>query len=292
MPEIKKMITHENIVNKEEVESVRIMIEDYLKSARSRYNIGSGSIAEVYRADIGQGEYCVKRKEHSSGKEIFEKRIEEEMELQAQAFLIVEEREKQNKPVAKVPKPLCYVETDDGQEMIIMERIKGKTLFRLMIEEIAQTIPEDKLSEFLPGVRKEEIPDLSDRDMNELVIDGFMGAREKRKRMSKAELDNHLRDQILRRFRTKKLLPKQIMHQIANTLDAWKKNNFFHRDLHENNLMISDDLSQAYIIDYGASSYNEYASAKDAYEIEKMGQQYLFFRDEGIFNILDQVIEQ
>ncbi|MCX6745166.1 MAG: protein kinase [Candidatus Parcubacteria bacterium] len=294
MGEITKIVPSEALSSSEvenEKKVVVAMAGAFLKAVNQRFNIGSGSIAEVYMADWQGYAYCVKREEHQSPKKAYSKKMEQELDLQAQAFLLVKQRQAEGKPVALVPLPSFYIETSDGNKVLIMHRIEAKTLYRLMLEEVAKTIPADKIRDLLPGVTNFDVAVWPDNDLEELVIEGFYQAKTKRADMTEVQLEDYLKKRIFNTLKNKKFLPKIIMQQIANTLDVWKKNQFHHRDLHEKNIMISADLSQAYIIDFGTASYKEFERSEDAYDVQIMGENVMFFRDEGIFYTLDRLVK-
>lgn len=279
----------------EQVTKEKVIVEElaaaFLETVDAKYNIGSGSIAEVYMADWKGYSYCVKREEHKSPKKAYSKTMAQELDLQGQAFLLVKQRQAEGKPVALVPLPSFYIETSDGNKVLVMHRIEAKTLYRLMLEQVAKTIPQEKVRDLLPGTDDFDYPNWREKDLEELVIEQFYQAKTKRATMTATQLEDYLKTKMFNTLKRNKFLPKNIMFQIANTLDVWKKNKFYHRDLHEKNVMISNDLSQAYIIDFGTASYQEFDKAADAYDLQIMGEDVMFFRDEGIFITLDNLVK-
>lgn len=287
-------VNKEDEVNKEEVDKVEKMVESLLVSLNSSYNIGSGSVAEVYRADWEEREYCIKHKAHSSPKESYENNWEDEMLAQTLAFEIIEEEEENNNiPLAKVPSPEYYLKTTEKEELIIMEQIRGKTLYRIILEEIAKNVRQHIFQANLPGAYgpvDEEVLRLSEKDLERLVIDVELGAENARKSKNDWELQKYLFKKIEKKLEDTEILPKEIRIQIQNTLKLWRKNNFYHRDLHIKNIMISNDLKQAYFIDFGSSG--QFRDSDEAYDQVIFGQKVIFFPDEGVLNYIDLLVKK
>lgn len=239
--------------------------------------IGSGEIADVFAGleSSGDEELCLKFIARSSKKSIYTNNLEREMELQVSAFDILEEERKKGDKMARTPRPIAYLKTDGGAEYMAMERVRGKTLYRILLERVAQQLPEEFL---LPGMRPEDVSRASDEDMEQIVIWNYLKGREKTSRELYAAL--------LERVERAPFLSADIFEKVRNAISALNKKGFFHRDLHEKNIMFSEDLSEAYLIDFGSSSSGEHNSPADAYEIEKWGEKIKFLDDKYIVHVL------
>ncbi len=239
--------------------------------------IGSGEIADVFTGLKGSGEenICLKYVARHPLKATYTNNLETEMRLQTDAFDLLQKEEKSGTPMAKIPQPVAYLKTDAGGEYLAMERVHGKTLYRILLERLAEQMPETL---FLPGMRREDIPGLSDEDMERMVVWDYLNAQH---RTSK-----ELYSLILKRLERDPFLSADVFEKVRNAIGALNTAGFFHRDLHEKNIMLTDDLSDAYLIDFGSSSHGEHSSAQEAFETEKWGESIKFLDDKYILHVL------
>lgn len=241
--------------------------------------IGAGEIADIFTGTEGSvGEnICLKFVARHPAKAAYTNRLEQEMQMQVQAFDIVQEGQK-DAPMARIPRPIAYLKTDGGSEYLAMERVRGKTLYRILLERMAEQVPEDI---FLPGMSREDIPTLNDEDIEKMVIWDYLKANQR----TRKELYNI----ILERLEEAPFLTADIFEKVRNAINALQKAQLYHRDLHERNIMLTDDLSEAYIIDFGSASSGEYSSPSDAFEVEKWGEKIRFLDDKYILHVLRRI---
>ena len=71
-------------------------------------------------------------------------------------------QEEKEAPMAKIPRAGAYLKSEGGSEYLAMERVRGKTLYRILLDRIAEQMPEYL---YLPGMQRENIPALSDEDI-------------------------------------------------------------------------------------------------------------------------------
>ncbi|MEK7606596.1 MAG: aminoglycoside phosphotransferase family protein [Patescibacteria group bacterium] len=241
--------------------------------------IGSGEIADVFTGVKGSsGEnICLKFVARHPAKAAYTNSLEQEMQMQVKAFDIVQEGKK-GAPMAKIPRPIAYLKSEGGSEYLAMERVRGKTLYRILLERMAEQMPEYL---YLPGMRREDISALSDEDIERMVIWDYLKAQQR----TRKELYNI----ILKRLEEKPFLSVGIVKKVRNAINALHGVQFYHRDLHEKNIMVSDDLTDAYLIDFGSASSGEYSSPSDAFEVDKSGEEIRFLDDKYILTVLDHM---
>lgn len=263
-------------------EDIHREIEEHLTDLmQPGLQIGQGQIADVYcgRTDDELADYCIKYSARVTGKTTFENRLKREMELQTTAYTILETARKNGNNVGRIPRPWSYYKTRDGKEIISMDRVPGKTLYRLLLERTAEQMPDEHL---LPGARREDLPHLSDADLEEMVLVRFLRAANKTRSQLYAALVE----------KAGSFLPTETAIQLRNTIRALHNERFYHRDLHEKNLMFSHDLTEVFIIDFGSASYKEYDTLQDATEVEQLGTKLRFQRDDGILTTVAKLVKK
>jgi serine/threonine protein kinase len=260
-------------------EDVRREIEEHLTNLmQPGYKIGSGQIADVYcgREDDEMEGFCIKHIARVTSKSSYENRLKREMELQTEAYRILERARAKGLSVGHIPRPWAYLKTSDNKEIMSMDRVPGKTLYRLMLEYAAKAMPDEHL---LPGTRREDFPHLSDEDLAEMVLVRYLHSGTKTRAQLYAGLT----------AKAGTFLPTETAVQLRNTVKALNAERLFHRDLHEKNVMFSDDLKSVYVIDFGSASHKEHANLKDATEVESMGSQLRYQRDDGILTTVASI---
>ncbi|MBI4138683.1 phosphotransferase [Candidatus Uhrbacteria bacterium] len=262
--------------------ALRTRIErEILAFKRQDLLVDSGEVADVYHGDPSEQmeSYVIKHKARTREKSVYENDMETEMERQTDAYLIVQHARERGVAVADVPKPFAYIRTHDRQEFIAMERAPGKTLYRHLLDRLAAAMPDDHL---LPGVKREDLPHLTDADLEEMALNRFLNAKGK----SRAQLYQAIFSKV------EPFLPPTTALAVRNTVKELNANKFFHRDLHEKNLMLSDDLTHASIIDFGSASVGEFDSLADACETEVLGTKVRYAYDTGIVGTLAKVVKK
>ncbi|MEO5927622.1 MAG: phosphotransferase [Patescibacteria group bacterium] len=264
----------EQDVRQEVEERLRDMMQPALK-------IGEGQVADVYagREGNGMGGFCIKHKARLTPETALDNELQVEMQLQERAYRILEDARVKGLSVARVPQPWVYIKTSKGEEILSMDRVPGKTLRRLMLERVVQNVPD---KDILPGYRREMLKDAHDDDLEEMVLNRFLKAGAK----STAEMHQALVSQA----GSPPFLSTELALQIRNTLQTLNRNGLYHRDLHAKNIMISDDLTQAYLIDFGRASYGEHTSMDEATDVERAGTKVRYLRDEGILSTISKLI--
>jgi serine/threonine protein kinase len=245
--------------------------------------IGEGQIGDVYcgRENDDMEGFCVKHKARNTAKSTYENNLQAEMKLQSDAFRILEEARAEGIAVGRVPRPWAYIKTSDGRELMTMDRMPGKTLYRIMLEKAADKMPDEHL---LPGCKREDIPSVSDKDLAEMVITRFLHAETK--------THKQLYTALMGKAGDPPFFPVEMAIKLRNTLRVLNGKKFFHRDLHEKNIIIADDFSDVAIIDFGSSSYGEYINLTEATEVEQMGSQLRFQRDDGILTTVSALTKK
>jgi len=265
---------------RERVDSVEVRkeIQDHLLTLiHPSLLIGEGQIADVYcgRTDDEMDGFCIKQKVRATEKSPYEKTFQEEMRQQNTAYRLLEDAREEGMSVARVPKAWAYVKTDDGKEILAMERAPGKTLYRWMLEKASEKMPDAHL---LQGCRREDIPLLPDRDLEDMVLVRYLNAKGKDHRQLYAALVGKAGEPPF--------IPAETTLKLRNALKVLGQKNFFHRDLHEKNLILSDDLEGVYMIDFGSSSYQEYQNIDEATNVERIGMKLRYQRDDGILSTI------
>jgi serine/threonine protein kinase len=264
-------------------EDVRREIEERLQDLMQPANkIGSGQVADVYsgRDEDGLSGFCIKHKARNTIETVLDCPLQEEMRLQEQAYRILEKARGQGKSVARIPQPWAYVKTAEGAEILSMDLVPGKTLRRLLLERAAHHMPEQHI---LPGYRSENLEAALDDDLEKMVMDNFLNANKKK---NTAQLHREL----VELAGNPPFLTKELALQVRNTLQTLHAAGFFHRDIHAKNIMISDDLTQASLIDFGRASFGEHTSMSEAVDVDRAGTKVQYLRDEGILSTISSLI--
>ena len=195
--------------------------------------------------------------------------LETEFEQQLHAWRMTENwKTKYPKaPRVRVPEPIGYMREDDN-EVLVMERVRGKTLWRLLMENYLRTegIASGHLSE-------RDADDLS-HDPDDHHIEEFLIHRTdiaqyyqqgRHKEIEKIMWDTCYRKQSA-------IVTEEQFKAIQTFAVLSKREKFWHRDFHPKNVMIGDD-GDVFIIDFGLSAQG--MDEKDAMNIENFGQEIM-----------------
>lgn len=263
-------------------EAIRLEIEERLRDLmQPALLIGEGQVADVYSGreeDDMQG-FCIKHKARNTAETVLDNSLETEMKIQERAFRILEKERAAGKSVARVPQPWVYFKTSKGEEILSMDRVPGKTLRRLMLERAAQSIPEEDI---LPGYRRETLKDALDTDLEGMVNQYLM--------KEGATTTVELHRALVAHAGNPPFLTKELALQVRNTIQTLNAQGLYHRDIHSKNIMLSDDLSQAYLIDFGRASYGEHLTMEEAVDVHRAGTKVRYLRDEGILSTITSLI--
>jgi serine/threonine protein kinase len=263
-------------------------IERYISSLmRPDLKIGEGQVGDVYcgRTEDEMDGFCIKhnarRKSHIEQELGEEKTLAEEMKLQEKAYAILEEARTKGQKVARVPKAWAYLTIEGGKEILAMERARGKTLHRILLEKAAEKMPE---SCFLPGYSRQNLVDIPNKDLEIMVFQNFLHTKGNSPETYKI---------LIQSLIDAPFLPTELTIKIRNSIQILNKHRFYHRDLHESNIIISDDLQEIYIIDFGSSSADEFSSLSEAATVERLGSRVVYQRrDTSILSTLMSITQK
>jgi serine/threonine protein kinase len=210
---------------------------------------------------------------------------EKEFNWQTQAYKAIEENQQNNADgqdtIAHIPKPLHmrdqtispdikeYLQQLGGHansnvELILMEYIDGKDLATILYNRILESL----------GYDQEELEKLSFSNKQEIVANNLHftqpqgkardeGARE----FERIKILNENLEKIKIHLRKKLgdeevVFDPAIFEKIKNTITALHKNNIYHNDLHERNIMIGEN-GKVYIIDFGSADSTQLEGRPD-----------------------------
>lgn len=191
---------------------------------------------------------------------------------------IVKENRDPADPLAEVPKAHAYYDMNVSREfqdylnnngamlvdskvgILVMDYIEGADLATILYREALKRTHEESD----PYVM-EEIDMMPFNELHHAVAKKLQFATPQGTSHSEGERihkEERLRNENAERlFKTLEMkgfvLPRAVLDQIKNTTDAFHKNNFYHNDLHERQVILKDgDLTDphVFIIDYGSSS--------------------------------------
>ena len=257
-----------------EVEREQIL-QHFFKTARI---VARGTEADVLVSRDALHAFCLKKSARTTPRTSFNAGMHSEVDKHKTAFDLLKEAEKQNIPLAKVPKPLISFRDPSGKdEWILMEFIPGKTLWRVIMEKLIETVDERTIQ----GWKREDLLHMDDETLSDYIVKIF--------RLS--EISNPLKqlEALLRQLKDNKFLKKELFVALANTIRILNQNRFFHRDLHPQNIMFTEN--NVWLIDFAYSLYDPASAVGDPYEEMKMGQNLSFTHDEGILSVLKNFIE-
>ncbi len=152
---------------------------------------------------------------------------------------------------ASVPFVVGYVQDDAPDERgnipeyIVMETVKGKTLSHLMFQKMADGLYQRDPTKY--AVFKE-----ASKWREDVLADTLIAHVE--------ELRSYSRDEaaqvIYNTLHGSGLISEEIALQVGSAIRALNDAGLFHRDLHERNIMVSDDGTKAWIIDFGSAKFD------------------------------------
>ena len=198
--------------------------------------IGEGEVGDVYSDIVLPGsssEYVLKHHARADTSGLRHK-PRQEVYAQAKAHSILESAGKDT-PCARAPRPYMFFERGDPpQTYVFMEKVSGKTLYRWILEKAFLTNPATQEEKTL-----EEIEDMDDAQLAYTMFKDTYTIS-----------GRTITTRCLELLKDSPFLSGDILLQFDNALKAFEKQKFYHRDLHEKNIMITDDMSQVYIIDF------------------------------------------
>ncbi|MFA5854267.1 MAG: phosphotransferase [Patescibacteria group bacterium] len=195
--------------------------------------------------------------------------LETEFEQQLNAWRMTEgwKTKYPKAPRVRVPEPIGYVREGDN-EVLVMERVRGKTLWRLLMENYLRTegIASGRLTE-------RDAEDLAQHPDDSYVEDFLI------RRTDMAQYYQHGRHKEIEKTMWDNCYRKQsaiVTEDQFKAIQAFaalsKREKFWHRDFHPKNVMISDN-GDVFVIDFGLSTQG--MDEKDAMHIENFGQEIM-----------------
>ena len=152
---------------------------------------------------------------------------------------------------AKVPFVVGYARDDaaaargEASEYLVMETIKGKTLSHLMFGKMAERL-------YRRDPEKYAMLAGAEAWREDVIISTLMAHVDELKGYSKEDAAKV----IYNTLHGTGLVSEEIALQVGAAVRALNNAGIFHRDLHERNIMISDDGTQASIIDFGSAKFD------------------------------------
>ncbi len=152
---------------------------------------------------------------------------------------------------SKVPFVVGYArdeaaaERGEASEYIVMETVPGKTLSHLMFQKMAEKLRENdpaKYAVFADASAWRE----------DVLIDAFIAHVDELKGYTKEDAAQV----IYNTLHGSGIFSEDVALQVGAAVRALNNAGFFHRDLHERNIMISEDGTQSFIIDFGTAKYD------------------------------------
>lgn len=199
----------------------------------------------------------------------YENTLIEEARLQTLALVILEKEriehqariEKESDPAkkewlakrmpAKIPFVVGYARDDasaargEASEYIVMEAVKGKTLSHLMFQKMAEKL-------FQRDPQKYAVFAGAEAWREDIVINTLVAHVDELRGYSKEDAAKV----IYNTLHGTGLVSEDIALQVGAAVRALNNAGIFHRDLHERNIMISEDGTQASIIDFGSAKFD------------------------------------
>lgn len=268
---------------------------DLIEQLRLREATGVGNKGDFYSNEASS--IGVKHLARPERVQAYENDLREEARIQTLALILLEKaRAEQQTRIdreddpdkkewlakrmpAKVPFVVGYADDEaakgrgEPSEYIVMETVKGKTLSHLMFLKMAEKLHQrdpEKYALFADAGQWRE----------DVLIDAMIHID---------ELHGYSKEDaaqvIYNTLHGSGLVSEDIALQVGAAVRALNNAGLFHRDLHERNIMISDDGKQAWIIDFGASKYDP-AYGKDRNvrrdSIYDVGQQMRLWDDQNV----------
>ncbi len=233
--------------------------------------LGAGTTAEVcaYLTDPALQKFVSKFAYADRPHEGVLNDLETEFDMQLRAWQMVNGwAEKYPKaPRVHVPEPIGYARKED-KEAIVMERVPGKTLWRLLMENYLRT--EGVAS---GHVSERDIEDLTTHPDDALIEDVLI------KRTPMANLYQQGRHKDIEKtlwdncFRKQSAIVSEEQFKAIQTFAVLaKREKFWHRDFHSKNVMLADD-GRTFVIDFGLTTAD--MEEKDAMSIERVGEDVM-----------------
>lgn len=214
----------------------------------SDQKIGFGTVADIFADKEFKNNFCIKR--NTRPNKIGMNAMEEECRIQAKACAIVKNAKQRNEDTAQIPEPQSFFKKN-GEEYMMMEIINGKTIYRLQLENAARTI----------GIGFND--KMSDIDLFTILKTII---KPKFKRSGEKEDIAYLRS-IREICTANPFLTEEQSNKIERTIKLLNSEGLYHRDLHNQNIMIDND-GIPYIIDFGTSIYQPGLSPEFAYDLD------------------------
>ena len=184
----------------------------------------------------------------------------------------------------------------EGEEYIVMDFIKWKTLYHKIAEWIieakAKQIESQAITETEKNIASTQAYNLrniirsakSDSDVDHIFLEWY---KYDSKKADEAFDREKLKVQIFRSEEWKKILK-----ELWDFIEKLHKNWFYHRDLHEKNIIFWDD-GKIYVIDFWKTFFkdpNEWRpSDTEVYVVDMWEQEWVHLKDEDVLGIINRI---
>ena len=202
-----------------------------------------------------------------------------EYEAQKKAFDIINAQEDKSN-LASIPEPLFYSDMtikdplaieklkqegmgnfDNKIEIIIMDLIPGEDLATFLYRSVLSVAKEKPETQKIISQSNLEIDKLSINDLIaevSRVLDFRRAGGQHRDEAERLFEEDKVKRENAKKIatflkRNNAIINSRWLEKIENTVNILHKNNFYHRDLHERNVMISPDGEIVSILDFGSS---------------------------------------
>ncbi|MFH1098425.1 MAG: phosphotransferase [Candidatus Uhrbacteria bacterium] len=247
-------------------EETRVRVEKLIRAYLDAGVIGVGNNARVFAEPIvgSAGTWCAKdvltldfRTAHNSPYD--------EFLIQEAAYRAVEKTRADGIDLARVPEPVAYIETvHNGTEhrIVVMERIVGKTIFRLLLESLVRG--NERCADLRP-----ELNEMADDVLEEQILIRF----NLRRKSTREQLRTLVTLGKAAGFR----VPRATVTKVRATIQTLHGEGVYHRDGHPRNLMVDAQTGEPFLIDFGRSTKVAAGTlASEVYE-DFVGEQLLVF---------------
>ncbi len=262
--------------DKERMKMENELLEEFLKITDQKL-VGHGTVGEIYcyTSDKAKAEVVTKVDKSGSPRHPLQNSLRVEFEMQKDAWRRVKKWQELYPKVefATVPKPVAFLRADDGREAIVMERVRGKNLWHLALENYIRTNAEHFKKE--AGVDLKEIEQACEAGEDGIVDFLFQRAPGRLRDLFVRGENKTIEQEVWRECYRKGsaiITPEQFSKILKFTLMA-KREKFYHRDFHSRNVMIGDD-GEVYVIDFGLSSSGQ-NSEREAMQEVMYGQDVM-----------------
>lgn len=181
---------------------------------------------------------------------------------------------------------------DEKIGIMVMEYVKGEDLFNFLAKKVIDKNNQKEQDNFAPEYFYNEQTSLEEftRDLNfilkweELGEFNGLSKKEAEERIEITKL-RKIYDYLKPRQKDDFVFSKDACKKIENTIELFHKNGFFHRDLHERNIILNNGGEEVSLIDFGNSIRNFEGNEQDVYKKENTDNVFTM-KDNEVLNLL------